>query len=126
VSPLAPRSLTAVALGGALGSVLRWVLGEVAPDDGAFPWTTLAINVSGSLALALLLTSAAVRSRPTVALGLGPGLLGGFTTLSAYAEQGRALLAEGDAVLALAYLLGTLAAAVAAVTLVARTSGRPA
>ena len=126
MTPLAPRSFAAVALGGALGSVLRWTLDQVAPDDGGFPWTTFAINVVGSLALALLLTSPLVRTRPTLALGIGPGLLGGFTTLSAYAEQGRALLTAGEAALALAYLLGTLVACVAAVTLVARTAGRPA
>ena len=59
------------------------------PDGTGFPWTTFAINVSGSLALALLPLVAMVRARPALAVGLGPGLLGGYTTLSTYAEQGR-------------------------------------
>ena len=55
--------------------------------------------------------------RPLLAVGLGPGLLGGFTTLSAYAEQGRALAADGHPARAGVYLLGTLVACVAAVHL---------
>jgi CrcB protein len=63
-----------------------------------------------------------VRNRPLLTAGLGPGLLGGYTTLSTYAEQGRALLADGRAGLAAAYLLGTLAACLVAVTLAGRLS----
>ncbi|WP_051247763.1 fluoride efflux transporter FluC [Nocardioides halotolerans] len=111
----------AVALGGALGAVLRWALGDAVPDGGGFPWTTFAVNVSGSLLLAVLPALAAVRRRHVLAAGLGPGLLGGYTTLSAYSEQTRTLLAAGDAATALLYLVGTLGAclvAVAAVSLV--------
>ena len=84
-------------LGGALGAVLRWWLGDAVPDGAGFPWTTFAINVTGSLALAL-----AARPSPpcagarSLAAALGPGLLGGYTTLSAYSEQARALLADGQ------------------------------
>lgn len=115
-----PPLLLAVAVGGAVGAVLRWSLGEVAPDGSGFPWTTFAINVSGSFLLALLPAFAAVRARPALAAGLGPGLLGGYTTLSAYAEHGRALWSDGDGPLAAAYLLGTLVACLAAVALAAR------
>jgi CrcB protein len=119
VSRAAPGAATvlAVALGGAAGGTLRWWLGDLVPDGSGFPWTTFAINVSGSLSLALLPALAAVRGRPRLAAGLGPGLLGGYTTLSTYAEQGRALLADGRSGLAAAYLLGTLAACLVAVTL---------
>lgn len=122
MKPLSPRSLGAVALGGAVGAVLRWLLGELAPDAPGFPWPTFAINVVGAFALALLPAFAAVRSRPRLALLLGPGLLGGFTTLSAYAEESRALLADGSTGLAGAYLIGTFAAALAAVALASRWS----
>jgi fluoride exporter len=110
----------AVALGGALGAVLRWALGDAVPDGAGFPWTTFAINVSGSLALALLPALTAVRRRRLLAAGLGPGLLGGFTTLSAYSEETRALLADGDSATALLYLLGTLAACLVTVATVSR------
>jgi CrcB protein len=116
--------LLAVAAGGALGGVLRWWLGDLVPDREGFPWTTFAINVSGSLVLAALPAVAAVRTRPTLTAALGPGLLGGYTTLSTYAEQGRALLADGRSGLAAAYVLGTLAACLVAVTLVGHLSSR--
>ncbi len=119
-------TLVAVAIGGAVGGTLRWWLGDVVPDGHGFPWTTFAVNVTGALVLALLPAIAAVRTRPVLTAGLGPGLLGGYTTLSTYAEQGRALLADGRAGLAAAYLLGTLAACLVAVTLAGRLSSRPA
>ncbi len=124
----APATATylAVAVGGAVGGTLRWWLGDVVPDGDGFPWTTFAINISGAFALALLPALALVRRRPALAAGLGPGLLGGYTTLSTYAEQGRALLGSGRALLAAAYLLGTFAACLAAVVLAGHLSSRPA
>jgi fluoride exporter len=119
------RALLAVALGGALGALLRWAIGELAHDGSGFPWTTFAINVSGTFLLALLPALRAVRERPVLPLFLGTGVLGGFTTLSTYAEQGRNLLAAGDIVLAGAYLFGTLAACLLAVTLARQLSGPP-
>jgi len=110
----------AVALGGALGAVLRWALGDAVPDGAGFPWTTFGINVTGSLVLAWLPALATVRRRHVLAAALGPGLLGGFTTLSAYSEQTRVLLADGRTATALAYLLGTLAACLVAVAAVSR------
>jgi len=110
----------AVALGGALGAVLRWSLGEAFPSDSGFPWTTFVINVTGACVLATLPVFGAVRRIPVLAAGLGPGLLGGFTTLSAYSEQTRALLASGETATALLYLLGTLLACLVAVTALSR------
>lgn len=117
----APRLVAAVAIGGAAGALARWGIGEAFPaGPDAFPWATFAINVVGSFALALLPAVAVVRRRPALVAGLGPGLLGGFTTLSAYSEQTRALLDAGRAGLAGAYLVGTLAACLAAVALASR------
>jgi fluoride exporter len=118
--------LLVVAAGGAAGGTLRWWLGDLAPDGREFPWTTFGINVSGSLLLAVLPAIAAVRSRPRLTAALGPGVLGGFTTLSTYAAQGRALLADGRTVPGAAYLLGTLAACLVAVSLAGRLSSLPA
>jgi CrcB protein len=111
-----------VAVGGALGALARWGLGELVPDGTGFPWTTFGINVVGSFALAALPAFDAVRARPWLAVALGTGVLGGFTTLSTYAGQGRALLVEGEALLAVAYLAGTLLACVAAVLVAHRLS----
>lgn len=107
--------LAAVAAGGAVGAVARWGVAEMSPTSTGFPWTTFAINVFGCFLLAALPALAVVRRHRLVALLLGPGVLGGFTTLSAYAEEGRSLLADGRVAATGAYLLGTLAACVAAV-----------
>lgn len=120
-TPPLPLVLAASA-GGALGALLRWGVGELLPVGSGFPWTTLAVNVSGSFALAALPAVAFVRAHRVLPVLLGPGLLGGFTTLSAYAEEGRALLAGGDHVLATTYLAATLLGCVAAVALAHRLS----
>lgn len=112
--------LGAVAAGGAVGAVGRWTLDELVPDGGGFPWTTFAINVVGSLLLAAAPALPTVRRRPLLAVAVGPGVLGGFTTLSAYAEQARALADGGDLLLAATYVAATLAACVLAVHLAQR------
>jgi CrcB protein len=109
-----------VAVGGALGAVLRWWLGELFPDDAGFAWTTFAINLTGAGALAALPAFEGVRRRPGLAAALGPGVLGGYTTLSAASEQTRALLADDRIAEAAAYSLGTLVACLIVVAAVSR------
>lgn len=119
------RELLAVAIGGAVGALARWSLSGLAPEDQVFPWATLAINVAGCFALALLPALPAVRDRALLLVALGPGLLGGFTTLSAYAEEARALVADGHTGLAAAYVVGTLGACLLAVALAAALTSDP-
>jgi CrcB protein len=111
---ISASALAVIAAGGAVGALARWTLGEAVPDGDGFPWTTFAINVVGAGLLALL-PVIAERRHPLLALALGPGVLGGFTTFSAYAEQSRALLADGSVLLAAAYVGGTLLACLVAV-----------
>lgn len=106
-----------------MGAVLRWAAGETAGDGYDALWTVLAINVLGSAALAALPLWSVARHHSLVAAGLGPGLLGGFTTLSAASEQTRDALALGRTGVAAAYLLGTLAACLLAVTVVGVAAG---
>ncbi|WP_148573085.1 FluC/FEX family fluoride channel [Nocardioides caldifontis] len=118
-----PTVVAAVAVGGALGALARWALGEAfATPGGSFPWATFGVNVVGSALLALLPAVAGVRSRPALVALLGPGVLGGFTTLSAYSEETRALLAGGHPGVALAYVVGTLLTCLAAVVVADRLS----
>lgn len=113
-----------MAAGGAAGALGRWSVSGLAPDGQVFPWGTLAVNVVGCFLLAVLATLPAVRDRALLAVGLGPGLLGGFTTLSAYAEESRVLVAEGHPGLAAAYVVGTLAACLLAVATATALAGR--
>ena len=119
--------LAAVALGGAIGACLRYALSLAFPDPTTgFPWTIFAINVVGCFLLALLPAFAAVRHHPHLPPLLGTGVLGGFTTLSTYAEQARALVASDHVLTATVYVVGTLAACLAAVLVADRFTTRTA
>lgn len=115
---LGPRHVLAVAAGGGCGAVARYAATHAQPDGAGFPWTTFAINVIGSALLAGLLLLPIARRSSVWAAALGPGVLGGFTTFSATSEHARALLADGRAGLAGAYVVGTLAAGLLAATVV--------
>ncbi len=111
------RVLGAVAVGGVLGSEARYGLTLAFPDAArGVPWTTLAVNVLGSFAIGALMAGVHRwgARRPLLRPFAGVGVLGGFTTFSAYAVGVERLLAAGHAVAALAYLALTPVAAVAA------------
>ncbi|MEU1813734.1 fluoride efflux transporter CrcB [Streptomyces roseifaciens] len=114
----------AVSLGGGGGAAARYGAGLLWPTPaGAFPWTTLLINVVGCALIGVLLTVIAELAAPHRLLRpfLGTGVLGGFTTFSTYTVDAQRLIEDGRAATALAYLAGTLAGALAAV-LVAATA----
>jgi len=117
------RVLGAVAVGGAVGALMRWALVSLFPDSSTgFPWTVFTINVVGCFVLAYLPAFPAVREKPLLPPLLGTGVLGGFTTMSAYAEQARALAANGRVVLSGVYVLGTLVTCLLAVVVADRFS----
>jgi CrcB protein len=102
-----------VALGGAIGSVLRyqagrwttWWLGPQAV--GAFPWATLGVNALGSVLMGVLAGWLARHGQggDQLRLLLGVGLLGGFTTFSAFSLELVLLMQRGQFALAVLYLL---------------------
>jgi CrcB protein len=93
------NQLLAVATGGALGALLRYgvSLGVHGLLGRGFPYGTLTVNVSGSLALGLLYVLLLERSAlgPEWRLGLLVGLLGAFTTFSTFALESLLLVEEG-------------------------------
>ncbi|MDQ1439314.1 MAG: fluoride exporter [Acidimicrobiaceae bacterium] len=110
-----------MAAGGAAGALARyWVGIATHARAGSFPWPTLLINVSGSLALGLLVarTSSASLARPL----LGVGFLGAFTTMSTFAVETDLLVKDGRLLVAVAYVGASLVGGVAACAL-GRRSG---
>ena len=108
----------AVAAGGVLGAEARFGLGVALPRaaDG-WPWSTLLINVSGCLLIGVLMVTITELTSPhrLIRPFLGVGVLGGYTTFSAYSVEFLQLLDAGRAGPALAYLVVTPLAALAAV-----------
>jgi CrcB protein len=103
--------LAVIAAGGALGSLGRWGLGEaIAHDRGAFATSTLVANVSGALALGVLMVLVLEVWPPTrlVRPFLGVGVLGGYTTFSTSMLDTEEMLRAGRPGLAAAYLFATL------------------
>lgn len=108
----------AIAAGGALGGAARYLLGVATPQT-TFPWSTFVENIVGCLLLGALMVFLVDvwppnrYARPFLAIGV----LGGFTTFSAYTSETRQLLLDGQAPIALSYLFGSVALGVAAVWL---------
>lgn len=111
--------LLLVALGGGVGAVLRYLVGQwtLANFGPEFPFGTWAVNIAGSLAMGLLVGWLAQRDADGEALRLllGVGVLGGFTTFSAFSLEVFTMIVRGDTGLAGAYALSSVAGAVLAV-----------
>lgn len=110
-----------IALGGALGSVLRFgadtLIARIA--GGAFPWGTLTVNVVGSFAIGILLAIVGPVRPPgptAVQAFAAVGVLGGFTTFSAFSGQ-TLLLAQGEPLKAALYVGSSVALCLLAVWL---------
>lgn len=118
--------LLAAASGGALGTLARGTLIEALPPSstGDFPWTVLVVNVTGSVLLASLSLVAAARSRPWLAVFLGTGVCGGFTTMSTASVDTVRLLRDDRLLAGAAYAGGTLAGALLGVWLLLHLVGR--
>jgi len=116
-----------VAAGGALGAVGRYHLGRavthvLGPNTG-FPWGTLSANIVGSLAMGLLVAwltrygAGAPLAEKQAGLLLGVGLLGGFTTFSAFSLELVLMIQRGSLALALTYAAISVLAGVGALYL---------
>ena len=84
------KLLVLVALGGAAGAVLRYIIQSMVEPDSA-PYATLGVNLVGSLLLGVLfgvIAAGTVVSEGSMIL-IGTGLLGAFTTMSTFAMESR-------------------------------------
>lgn len=111
MSPL--HSLLLVGVGGFAGSVARYALGGWLLHHTAqqrFPWSTFAVNVAGCLVIGVLagLAERHALSNPGLRLFLFTGLLGGFTTFSAFGLETLFLLRRGEPWVAVAYVGGSV------------------
>ena len=108
-----------VFLGGGIGSVLRWLTGLAALRlfGPGFPAGTLAVNLAGCLLMGVLARVLAGAGAGEARLLLLTGVLGGFTTFSAFALDTAALVGRGESGPALVYVLATLGGTLLAVAL---------
>lgn len=95
--------LALVGLGGAIGAVLRYMVGEWLPSG--FPWGTLTVNLLGSFLLGIVI---GMSISAEMGLLLGTGIMGAFTTMSAYSVDLVELFESSEYGTAASYLLITL------------------
>ncbi|MDP1618877.1 fluoride efflux transporter CrcB [Phenylobacterium sp.] len=105
-----------VAAGGALGAVARYGVGRVLPASG-WPWATLTVNVVGGLLMGLLAGWLAFRggaNSESLRLFAAIGLLGGFTTFSAFSLETALMIERRQLAMAGGYVAASVALSVLA------------
>ncbi len=122
--------LILVAVGGAIGAALRHLvnLASLRLFGPNFPWGTMAINIAGSFAMGVFIELLARRfnSSSELRLFVATGILGGFTTFSAFSLDFATLWERGEALPAFGYAAASVVGAIAAIFLgmwLARTVG---
>ena len=106
-----------VMLGGAIGAGFRYHIGRIALANlgPGFPWGTWIVNIVGGFLMGVLAGNM-VRFTPAegepLRLFLGVGVLGGFTTFSAFSLEAYTMLVRGEASLALAYAVSSAVGAI--------------
>ena len=113
--------LILVAIGGAIGSSLRHLVNLAALRlvGPGFPWSTMAINIAGSFVMGVFVEMLARRfgASNEVRLFVATGILGGFTTFSAFSLDFAVLWERGASLPALAYLLASVIGSILALFL---------
>jgi fluoride exporter len=110
--------LLLIALGGALGSVARYLVdGWVHTHAGAtFPWGTLVVNITGSLLLAFLVRWLEGVAAPAEWRGLlGLGFCGAYTTFSTFGYEAAGLMQSGQSARAASYVVASVVLSLLAV-----------
>jgi CrcB protein len=116
-----------VAVGGLIGSILRyWLAGVVQQSvDSEFPIGTLAVNLIGSFVIGVVISASVERGllSAEARLLLATGFCGGFTTMSTFSYETLALLRDGETAYALGNVGGSILGCLAA-TWLGQTTGR--
>jgi fluoride exporter len=112
------KPVAAVLVGGATGSGLRLLVDLAVPHGGAvFPIGTFLINLAGSFVLGVVVARVWPAAPEWLRAGLGPGLLGSFTTFSALALSAVELTNAGAGLSAIVYVAASVIGGVAAAAL---------
>ncbi|HWH97329.1 MAG TPA: CrcB family protein [Pseudolysinimonas sp.] len=124
------RPVLAVLVGGVVGTGLRLIIDVLLPHGGAtLPIGTFLINLAGSFALGVLIARLWPIAPEWLRVGLGPGLLGSFTTFSALAVSAVDLTMAGAGLSAAVYvtasIVGGITAAALGIRLGAPTATEP-
>lgn len=119
---LRPALVAVVGLGGMIGTATRYALTTAVGSHGGFPTATFVENVVGAFLLGALLETLLRRGEEgprsrLVRLGLGTGVLGGFTTFSSLALEVTVLLGDGAWAVAAVYATASLVLGVLACVL---------
>lgn len=109
-------TLIQVALGGAIGACLRYLtsVGAMRLFGPGFPYGTVLVNVAGSFLMGVLVVILAHKSGTRFAPFLMTGVLGGFTTFSAFSLDAFTLWERGQVAVAGAYVAGSVVLSIAA------------
>jgi len=100
--------LAAVALGGALGSLLRYFVASAIPSNG-FPWGIFVVNITGGFLMGVIVELGALKLQigPEVRAFLTVGILGGYTTFSTFSLDSVLLIQRGAWLAAAGYVVGS-------------------
>jgi fluoride exporter len=112
-------TLSQVALGGAIGSVLRYLSNVSAMRlfGSGFPVSTLFVNIAGSFLMGVLVSALAFKGGMRFAPFLMTGVLGGFTTFSAFSLDAVALWDRGQPLTAAGYVVASVGLSIFALAL---------
>ena len=103
--------LLAVALGGAIGSLLRYFVAGAVQSAAwpGFPWGIFVVNVSGGFIMGAIVEAGALKLHltPEIRAFLTVGILGGYTTFSTFSLDGALLIERGAYASAAAYIVGS-------------------
>jgi CrcB protein len=115
---MSAQLVLAVAAGGALGSVARYLvgIGSTRAFGFAFPWGTLIVNIAGSFLIGVLIELFALKADlpQEVRVFLTVGICGGFTTFSTFSLDAYVLMQRGEWGPAAAYILASVVLSIAA------------